>query len=125
LGRGVAVRFAPLLAKILAHARLWSEVMQHNKLIDYNSLGRLEHRLFVFSFRTYFLYFQLGLAVKCHLHGICLLQHGGVAFLYHPCADSGEVEKLKEIAKSCLRRYVITPYRLLPLKQVFRKYRIF
>ena len=39
-----------------------------------------------------------------------LLQRGGLAFLYHPCAPEEQVMKLKELAKSCLRRHVITPY---------------
>jgi hypothetical protein len=32
--------------------------------------------------------------------------------LYHPCANKIEVEFLKELVKSCLRRHIITPYEL-------------
>ncbi|CAH1801481.1 unnamed protein product [Owenia fusiformis] len=42
------------------------------------------------------------------------LEHGAANFLYHPCADKEQVEIFKHIAKSCLRRHVITPYRHLP-----------
>lgn len=42
------------------------------------------------------------------------LEHGAAIFLYHPCGDPGQIKKLVRIAKSCLRRYVITPYKALP-----------
>lgn len=45
------------------------------------------------------------------------LEHGAVVFLYHPCADQEEVRRLKKIARRCLRRHIITPYRKLPLDQ--------
>ncbi|XP_063975327.1 uncharacterized protein LOC135161567 [Diachasmimorpha longicaudata] len=41
------------------------------------------------------------------------LEHGGVVMLYHPCANPLEVQRLKDIVKSCLRRHVITPYSLV------------
>ncbi|KAG8185031.1 hypothetical protein JTE90_017054 [Oedothorax gibbosus] len=41
------------------------------------------------------------------------LEHGAVVMLYHPCAEPGEVKKLKKIVKGCLRRHVITPYQNL------------
>lgn len=45
------------------------------------------------------------------------LQHGGIAFLYHPCARQDLKEKLRAMAVSCLQRHVITPYeRLSPCK---------
>jgi len=46
------------------------------------------------------------------------IQHGGVVLLYHPCADRREVEKLRRVVTSCLRRHVITPSRLLSHAQV-------
>ena len=39
------------------------------------------------------------------------LQHGAAIFLYHPCAGLGQIERLKNIAKRCLRKHIITPYR--------------
>lgn len=45
--------------------------------------------------------------------------HGGVAFLYHPCARQDLREKLRAMAVSCLHRHVITPYeRLSPCKPI-------
>lgn len=41
------------------------------------------------------------------------LEHGAIVFLYHPCADAGEIEKLRQIVKGCLRRHIITPYNKL------------
>ncbi|XP_065830728.1 uncharacterized protein [Oscarella lobularis] len=38
------------------------------------------------------------------------LEHGGVVFLYHPCAPEVEVDRLKFLARSCLRRHIITPH---------------
>ncbi len=49
------------------------------------------------------------------------LQHGAAVFLYHPCADPGEVAKLKAVARSCIRKHVITPYRHLPEDQVLAR----
>lgn len=42
-----------------------------------------------------------------------VLEHGAVVFLYHPCAEPKEVEKLKQVVHSCIRRHVLTPYRHL------------
>lgn len=45
--------------------------------------------------------------------------HGGVAFLYHPCARQDLIEKVRTMAVSCLQRHVITPYeRLSPCKPI-------
>ncbi|XP_078598720.1 uncharacterized protein LOC144874447 [Branchiostoma floridae x Branchiostoma japonicum] len=41
------------------------------------------------------------------------LEHGAAVFLYHPCASPAQVEKLKRLARGCLRRHIITPYRKL------------
>ncbi|KAJ8676011.1 hypothetical protein QAD02_011797 [Eretmocerus hayati] len=38
------------------------------------------------------------------------LEHGAVVMLYHPCADSSQVEALRKLVKSCLWRHIITPY---------------
>ena len=48
------------------------------------------------------------------------LEHGGVALLYHPCADAALVEALQELARTRPEdatgpfRYVLTPYIGLP-----------
>ncbi|XP_076452661.1 uncharacterized protein LOC143288212 [Babylonia areolata] len=42
------------------------------------------------------------------------LEHGTIVMLYHPCADPGQVEALRRVVTGCLRRHIITPYRLLP-----------
>lgn len=47
------------------------------------------------------------------------LEHGALVFLYHPCADPRHVQDLKDIARSCLRRHIITPYRKLSRDQPF------
>ncbi|KAK7483378.1 hypothetical protein BaRGS_00025318 [Batillaria attramentaria] len=47
------------------------------------------------------------------------LEHGAVVFLYHPCADQSDVEKMREVATSCLRKHIITPYKLLPPETPF------
>ena len=39
---------------------------------------------------------------------------GAAAFLYNPCVEDVEVELYKKLAKSCLRRHIITPYVNLP-----------
>ncbi|KAJ8984805.1 hypothetical protein NQ317_013002 [Molorchus minor] len=41
------------------------------------------------------------------------LEHGAVAMLYHPCANTDEVNSLRKLVKGCLYRYVITPYSFL------------
>jgi len=38
-------------------------------------------------------------------------QHGAVVMLYHPCADPREVDKLRQVVTSCLRRHIISPSR--------------
>ncbi|PVD31266.1 hypothetical protein C0Q70_06678 [Pomacea canaliculata] len=43
------------------------------------------------------------------------LEHGGIVFLYHPCADAKQVEQLREIAKGCLYKHIITPNKNLSL----------
>jgi hypothetical protein len=35
-------------------------------------------------------------------------------FLYDPCADSAQIEYFKSLARSCLRRHIITPFKNLP-----------
>ncbi|RUS79284.1 hypothetical protein EGW08_012939 [Elysia chlorotica] len=42
------------------------------------------------------------------------LEHGGLVFLYHPCADPDEIKKFKSLARGCLRRHIIAAYKLLP-----------
>ncbi|KZS16966.1 Uncharacterized protein APZ42_017613 [Daphnia magna] len=41
------------------------------------------------------------------LHNI---EHGAIVMLYHPCAEPSEILKLKKLVKSCLWKYVITPW---------------
>lgn len=53
----------------------------------------------------------------CHFFSY-LPQLGGLVFLYHPCAPEEQVLKLKELAKSCLRRHIITPYPNLTRNEV-------
>ena len=38
------------------------------------------------------------------------LKMGGVAFLYHPCTSNEQIELLRDLAMTCVNRYVITPY---------------
>jgi len=45
------------------------------------------------------------------LHNI---EHGTVVMLYHPCANTEEVEKLKKQVRGCLRKHVITPDITMP-----------
>lgn len=42
----------------------------------------------------------------------------GVAFLYHPCTNPEEVEKLRQLASSCLSTFVLTPYPHLTKEKV-------
>ncbi|MCB9545499.1 MAG: DUF3105 domain-containing protein [Myxococcales bacterium] len=47
------------------------------------------------------------------------LEHGGVAFLYHPCADAADVEALRAVIRARVAvdpafRYILTPYADLP-----------
>lgn len=39
------------------------------------------------------------------------LEHGAIVFLYNPCADKSNVEKLKNLVKKCLFRHIISPYK--------------
>ncbi|KAK3737462.1 hypothetical protein QZH41_008346 [Actinostola sp. cb2023] len=48
-----------------------------------------------------------------------VIVHGGVLFLYHPCASEDLIKKIKHIAGSCLHRHVITPYEHLDPAQDF------
>ncbi|XP_013380422.1 uncharacterized protein LOC106151617 [Lingula anatina] len=47
------------------------------------------------------------------------LEHGAAVFLYHPCAEPGVIDLFKSIARSCLRKHIITPYRFLPEERPF------
>ena len=49
-------------------------------------------------------------------------QHGAVALLYHPCADTAEVDKLRMLVNGCLRRHIITPYNKLPRATVKKQH---
>lgn len=40
------------------------------------------------------------------------LEHGAIVMLYDPCALSSQVDKLKNLLKSCLFRHIITPHKL-------------
>lgn len=48
-----------------------------------------------------------------HQHWFHVIQHGGIAFLFHPCAEKKEIENLRQVASQCLHRYVLAPYRKL------------
>lgn len=45
------------------------------------------------------------------------LEHGAIVMLYHPCAFSFEVERLKQLVKSCLHRYIISANMNLPAEK--------
>jgi len=47
------------------------------------------------------------------------LEHGGLVFLYHPCADQKLVEEMRRLVTGCLRRHVITPSRRLRPQRPF------
>ena len=51
-------------------------------------------------------------------HTIMYPQYGAVVFLYHPCAPLEQVMTLKDIAKSCLRKHIITSYPELSIDKV-------
>lgn len=36
------------------------------------------------------------------------LEHGGIVFLYHPCALPELVDKVRQVLRSCVRKHVIT-----------------
>ncbi|XP_043910387.1 tumor protein p53-inducible protein 13 isoform X1 [Protopterus annectens] len=38
------------------------------------------------------------------------LEHGGIAFLYHPCVHPRLKEELSLLARACMRKHVVTPY---------------
>ena len=42
------------------------------------------------------------------------LQHGAIVFLYHPCADPGQVDVMRGVARQCLKRHVISPAHQIP-----------
>lgn len=63
------------------------------------------------------MYLYLNISLFVLVSFFLYLQHGGVAFLYHPCVSNDTVDILREMAVSCLHRHVITPYeRLNPCK---------
>lgn len=41
------------------------------------------------------------------------MEHGAVVFLYDPCTDREEVEKVKNLVRSCIRKHIITPSEML------------
>lgn len=45
------------------------------------------------------------------------LEHGGVVMLYHPCAHPLEIERLRQIVRSCLFRHVISPNQHLTMER--------
>ena len=44
---------------------------------------------------------------------------GAAIFLYNPCGNIDEINRFKKIAKSCLRKHVITPNKNLPTTELF------
>lgn len=42
------------------------------------------------------------------------LEHGGLVFLYHPCAHQDQIKAFKALARDCLHRQVTSPYKKLP-----------
>ncbi|XP_046642456.1 uncharacterized protein LOC124327531 [Daphnia pulicaria] len=50
------------------------------------------------------------------LHNV---EHGAIIMLYHPCAEPSEILKLKKLVKSCLWKYVITPWNMLSREMPF------
>lgn len=40
-------------------------------------------------------------------------------FLFDPCADYEQIELLKSLARGCLRKHIITPYKNLPPGESF------
>ena len=54
------------------------------------------------------------------LHNI---EHGAVVMLYDPCVLDSEVNKLRKIVRSCIKKHVITPTTFLSRERVsFKKY---
>lgn len=60
-------------------------------------------------------------AVFCYAMADCFipLQLGAVAFLYHPCTPVEQVNGLREVARSCLWKHLLTPYPHLSPEQVY------
>lgn len=58
----------------------------------------------------------LYLPVQRWLHN---LEHGAVVFLYHPCANPEDVLLFKSVAKSCLWKHIISPYKKMPPEMNF------
>jgi len=48
-----------------------------------------------------------------HQHWFYIIQHGGIAFLFHPCTESAEINLLRNLATNCLHRHIIAPYNML------------
>lgn len=44
---------------------------------------------------------------------------GAAVFLYNPCSVKEEVDAFKQIAKSCMKKHIITPYKNLPKGEIF------
>ena len=49
------------------------------------------------------------------LHNI---EHGAVVMLYDPCVLDSEVNKLRKIVRSCIKKHVITPTTFLTRERV-------
>ena len=49
------------------------------------------------------------------LHNI---EHGAIIMLYDPCVLRSEVEKLRNIVRSCIKKHVITPTTFLSPEKV-------
>ena len=49
------------------------------------------------------------------LHNI---EHGAIIMLYDPCVLQSEVEKLRNIVRSCIKKHVITPTTFLSPEKV-------
>ncbi|XP_039266863.2 uncharacterized protein LOC120342200 [Styela clava] len=47
------------------------------------------------------------------------LEHGGVVFMYHPCAPQEGINQLRQLATSCLYRYILTAFPKLTKKYPF------
>lgn len=45
------------------------------------------------------------------------LEHGAIVLLYHPCADVTDLEKVKNLVRSCLYRHIITPFKDLSIER--------
>ena len=56
-----------------------------------------------YCFKTFFLRF---VPRERWLHNI---EHGAVVMLYDPCTLESEVNKLKRIVRTCIKKHIITP----------------